>query len=355
MKCVCTEFNVQDDPSHSVCINGNRFIPVKLIDIAGLVPGAHTGRGLGNKFLDDARQADALIHVVDASGSTDSEGRTIAYNVHDPLSDIKFVEEEFDLWIASIVSKDWGRIASEIQNQRQSLEHILTKKLSWLGIEEKFIINALNELTLYSKKAPLWSEEDILNFCKAIRRTTKPIVIAANKIDLPSAEKNIQNIKLIEENMVPCSAEAEVLLTRAVKKGILKYLPGDSTFQTEPGISLSDQQSKALEAVNTIILRYKSTGVQNVINQICFKLLKCIVVYPVEDALKLMDKKGNILPDAHIIYEGSTAKDLARIIHADLAKVSCTLFDARSKQKLSADYKLKNNDVIKIVSATTRR
>lgn len=355
VKCVCTEFDVQDNPSHSVCINGNRFIPVKLIDIAGLVPGAHTGRGLGNKFLDDARQADALIHVVDASGSTDGEGRIIAYNDHNPLSDIKFVEEEFDLWIASIVGKEWSRIASEIQNQRQSIERLLAKKLSWLGIDEKYITDALNELTLYSKKAPSWSEEDILNFCKVIRRTTKPILIAANKIDLPSAGKNIQNIKLFEENLVPCSAEAEVLLTRAVKKGILKYLPGDSTFQIQPGVSLSDQQSKALEAVNTIILRYKSTGVQNAINQICFKLLKCIVVYPVEDTLKLMDKNGNILPDAHIVSEGSTAKDLARIIHADLSKGFLYAIDARSKQKLSADYKLKNNDVIKIVSATTRR
>ena len=184
---------------------------------------------------------------------------------------------------------------------------------------------------------------------------TKPILIAANKIDLSSAEKNIQNMRQFDENLVPCSAEAEVLLTKAVKKGILKYLPGDSTFQIEPGVSLSDQQNKALGAVNTIILRYGSTGIQKVINQICLKLLKCIVVYPVEDALKLTDKKGNILPDAHIISEGSTAKDLARIIHADLSKGFLYAIDARSKQKLGADYKLKNNDVIKIVSATTRR
>ena len=42
--------------------------------MAGLVPGAHEGKGLGNKFLDDLRHADALIHVVDVSGTTDAEG-----------------------------------------------------------------------------------------------------------------------------------------------------------------------------------------------------------------------------------------------------------------------------------------
>ena len=78
IECICKEFEVQDNPVHSVCIDGIRFIPVKVIDIAGLVPGAHLGKGIGNKFLDDSRQADALIHVVDASGSTDSEGRPVA-------------------------------------------------------------------------------------------------------------------------------------------------------------------------------------------------------------------------------------------------------------------------------------
>ncbi|MEM4201360.1 MAG: GTPase, partial [Nitrososphaerales archaeon] len=67
--CVCKRLNVKDNPVNSVCVNGVRLIPVKLVDVAGLVPGASQGRGLGNKFLDDLRQADALIHVVDASGS----------------------------------------------------------------------------------------------------------------------------------------------------------------------------------------------------------------------------------------------------------------------------------------------
>src|SRR5919205_2763777 len=167
VKCVCRDFGVQDNPIHSMCIDGNRFIPVKLIDIAGLVRGAHAGRGLGNKFLDDARQADALIHVVDASGSTDSEGKPVTVGMGDPLSDITFIEEEFDLWLASIISKDWTKVAREEDEQEYKVERLLTRRLSGLAIGEADIVDALNKTELRTKKPVLWTEKDIFNFSKA--------------------------------------------------------------------------------------------------------------------------------------------------------------------------------------------
>lgn len=353
VKCVCREFEVQDNPVHSICVDGSRFIPVKLLDIAGLVPGAHMGRGLGNKFLDDARQADALIHVVDASGSTDSEGKPIPVGTGDPLFDVKFVEEEFDFWLASVVSRDWKKVARETEAQAQKLEQMLAKRLSGLAIEEIHIVKALDEMGLRNKKATLWNEEDILNFCKKVRLRSKPIVIAANKADLP-AEDNITKIRNLGRDVIPCVAEAETLLRRAAKKGLLHYLPGDNSFDIKPGVLLNEQQKKALDIVHSSITKYGSTGVQEIIDLACFRLLKMIVVYPVEDELKLIDKKGNVLPDARLLPEGSTAKDLASTIHADLGKGFLYAIDVRSKHRLGAEYKLKNNDVIKIVSATSR-
>src|SRR5271157_5635220 len=88
-KCVCKEMGVTDKPRNSICVDGTRLIPVKLVDVAGLVEGASEGRGLGNQFLDEVRQADALIQVVDASGSTDSEGRKVPPGSNDPLKDIE--------------------------------------------------------------------------------------------------------------------------------------------------------------------------------------------------------------------------------------------------------------------------
>ncbi|HET6799920.1 MAG TPA: redox-regulated ATPase YchF [Nitrososphaeraceae archaeon] len=353
-KCVCTEFGVQDNPIHSICIEGNRFIPLNLIDIAGLVPGAHLGKGLGNKFLDDARQADALIHIVDASGSTDSEGKPISPGTGDPISDIRFVEEEFDLWLASVVSRDWNKVSREAESQGQKLEQMLAKRLSGVAIGSRQIADALDETGLRYKKTISWTQEDIFNFCKTIRLKSKPIVLAANKADLPTVDKNINAMKKTGRDVIVCASEAENLLRRAAKKGIIHYLPGDNSFNTKQEAKLNDQQKKALSIISNILSKYGSTGIQEVINYACFKLLNLIVVYPVEDELKLTDKKGNILPDARLLPQGSTARDLARTIHADLAKGFLYAIDIRSKQRLSSEYKLKNNDVIKIVSATSR-
>jgi ribosome-binding ATPase len=353
VKCVCKEFGVQDNPVHSMCVDGNRFIPIKLIDVAGLVPGAHNGRGLGNKFLDDARQADVLIHVVDASASTDSEGKSVPLGIGDPLYDVKFVEDEFDLWLASIISRDWNKLAREAESQAQKLENMLSKRLTGLAIEETHIVKALEETGLRSKKATLWKDEDVFNFCKKLRTSAKPIVIAANKADLPTAENVITKLRSLGLDVIPCIAEAEILLRRATKNGFLHYLPGDNSFTIKSGVILNEPQKKALDAIYSLIARYGSTGVQEVINRACFKLLKLIVVYPVQDEIKLMDKKGNILPDAYLLTEGSTAKDLAMTIHADIGRGFLYAIDARSKQRVGAEYKLKNNDVVKIISAAS--
>lgn len=354
VKCVCREFGVQDNPVHSMCVDGNRFVPIKIVDVAGLVPGAHAGKGLGNKFLDDARQADALVHIVDASGSTDSNGRPVPHGSGDPMHDITFVEEEFDLWMASIVGRDWAKTAREAESQGQKLEQMLAKRLSGLSIQEQVISAAIHASGLGLKKPVSWTEQDILSFCKILRIRAKPFVIAANKADLPSSDSNIEKMKAAGLHVVPCASEAEALLRKAAKKGILHYLPGDGSFEIRPNVSLSPQQQKALDIVHALIAKYGSTGVQEAINVACFKLLRLVAVYPVEDEFKLSDKKGNVLPDVRLLPPGSKAKDLAGTVHADLAKGFLYAVDARTKQRIGGDHELKDGDVIKIVSAAGR-
>lgn len=116
---------------------------------------------------------------------------------------------------------------------------------------------------------------------------------------------------------------------------------------------MNEQQNQALEKASAFLSKYGSTGVQETINRTIFNLLRFIVVYPVEDELKLTDRKGNVLPDAHLLPVNSTPRDLAEKIHAELGKGFLYAIDARSKMRLGADYKLQNNDVIKIVSATS--
>lgn len=353
-KCVCTEFGIQDNPIHSLCIDGNRFVPIKLIDIAGLVPGAHLGKGLGNKFLDDARQADAIIHVVDASGSTDSEGKVVEKAYGDPLFDIKFIEEEFDQWMLSIINRDWNKITRDMANQKLKIDQILTKRLSGLSVTIDNITNALSKVGLTNKNPDNWTQEELLELVKLIRKNSKPLLILANKADISSSKDNIKKIKQMNTIVIPCASEAEVVLRKGAKKGLLYYLPGDKNFEIKDKDRLNEQQKKALLIIQSILDEYGSTGVQEAINTVCFKLLNLIIVFPVEDEIKLSDKKGNILPNAILLQKGSTAKDLAANIHQDLAKGFMFAIDVRNKQRIGADYELKHNDIIKIVSASSR-
>jgi len=353
VKCVCKELKVQDNPKNSFCIEGNRFIPVKIMDVPGLVPGASLGRGLGNKFLDDLRQADALIHVVDISGKTDSEGKPCEN--HDPLKDIEFVEEEFDLWLVSIIKKDWQRISRRIETGGDRLESILAEKLSGLSIKEVDIVEALNLSNLRNKLPTKWDDKDIFIFSRNLRKISKPILIAANKIDLPTAKVNIENLKSKNIDFVPCSAEAELLLRKAVKRGLIKYLPGDENFEIIEESKLTQAQRASLNLVKEKVLKvWGSTGVQEAINLAFFKLLGAVIVYPVEDENKLSDKEGNVLPDAYIMKKNSTVKDLAMAIHSELAKGFLYAIDVKKGIRLPSNYILKNSDVIKIVSTTRR-
>ncbi len=349
-RCVCREFSVKDNPKRSICIDGNRFIPIKMIDVAGLVPDAHKGRGLGNKFLDDARQADALIHVVDASGSTDAEGRACEVGSNDPLKDIEFVELEFDLWLASIVSRDWAKNAKEAEHRGIKFEHLLTKRLSGLAIDEPIIVGVLQDVGKGKGKYSQWDEKDILEFAKALRLRVKPIVIAANKADVSTARENIRRIQATGRLVVPCIAEAELLLKRASSKGLIEYIPGDDTFKVKDN-ALREEQRRALEKVRVLVQEYNGTGVQRAIDVTCFNALDLITVYPVEDEYRLSDKDGNVLPDAFLLKQGSTVRDLAMHVHTELAEHLLYAIDARSKQRLGAAHRLKDRDIIKIVSA----
>ena len=353
INCVCTEFGVKDNPVHSICIDGIRFIPVQIIDVAGLVPGAHEGKGLGNKFLDDARQADVLIHVIDISGSTDSEGRPLTPGSGDPIGDIQFVEEEFDLWLVSIIKRDMDN--RELDSSGQSIVQVLKKRLSGLGVTEAALEKVVSKLNLQNKKFKSWTEQEIFDLCQNIRRDVKPVIIAANKADISTSQINLPRLTEKYANVVPCASELEMLLRKAVKNGFIHYLPGDSSFEIKENTQLSDKQKQALEIVSTFIKEHGSTGVQEVINLACFNLLEKIVVYPVEDDSKLSDKKGNILPEAYLLNKESTAKDLAHAVHEELGKGFLFAIDVRTKRRLGADHILKNNDVIKFVSATSRK
>ena len=335
LNCVCQEFGMKCQPKNGLCKNGKRFVPVKLVDVAGLVPGAHEGRGLGNKFLDELRQASVMIHVVDFSGLTDAEGKpTTGYN---PANDIEFVEKEIDLWFASVIQRALAKV-SKVQS-RSDLINILNEQLSGLEISRQHIEQALEKFSL----------SDVQKFATEIRKISKPILIAANKIDLKSSQENLEKIKVNYKSIVPTSAEAEITLKKAAEKDFIDYLPGEG-FSIKR--DLDEKQKRALEFIKTNLLdKYGSTGVQPALNKAVFELLDYIAVYPVADAHKLTDKHGNVLPDVFLVPNGTTVKEFAFKVHTTLGEKFIAGIDARTKRKLSADYPLRNRDVVEIVFA----
>lgn len=348
--CIDSEFKTQCMPRTGYCINHQRFVPVELMDVAGLVEGASEGKGLGNQFLDDLRQADCFIQIVDASGETDEGGKPIlgGYN---PIRDIKMLENELDLWYSGILKKVWKTFARTAELQKENFAIAVGKQFSGLKVTEDDVKKILLKLKYNTEKPTSWTEEQIKNFSHELRHLTKPMIVAANKADRKASKENIQKLKEAYPDLmiIPCSADNELALREASKAGMIDYIPGDSDFKIKEE-KVNQKQKQALELIKKNVLsEFGNTGVQNILNTAVFDLLKHIAVFPA-GAHKLADSKGNILPDCFLIPEGSTALDFAFKIHTDLGKKFIRAIDARTKQVVGKEHRLKHRDGIEIVT-----
>ena len=346
--CPCKELGVTCNPRNSLCIDGKRLLPIELIDVAGLVPGAHEGKGLGNKFLDDLMQAKVFINVIDASGSTDLEGNPVDAGSHDPLDDLEFLENEIVMWMYGILSKNWVRLIRKVGAEHLDISKVLYDQLSGTGIAIEDIIEAKRNIEPDYNK---WEEEDLIELTRNILHIAKPMMIVANKADLPTSADNIKRIKEKFPNVIPASAESEIALVKAAEAGLISYLPGDDHFEILQDDKLNENQLKALEYIQTNILDvYGSTGIQDALNYGIFELLDNVVVYPVQDEHKYTDQKGNVLPDGILVPKGANPRELAYLVHSDIGDNFMHAVDARSHMRVASDYELKDGDIISIVT-----
>ncbi len=348
VECVDKDFGVQCNPRTGFCINSRRFAPVEVLDVAGLVPGAHEGKGLGNKFLDDLRQADVLIHIIDLSGSTNELGEGVATGSYDPANDIRFLEEELNFWIKGIIDANWIKLVKENTQQNKKPEDVMAAQFSGLGLKRPAIQRTLKQLGLEEKKLSDWSEADKFAFAKTMRELGKPIVIAANKCDLSSAAGNFERLKkqFPQYLIVPCSAEAEIAMKEAAKHKFIDYIPGDGSFKILKELSL--QQQKGMDVLALLLKNFGSSGVQKLLNAAVFEYLKYIAVFA-GGRNKLADKDGNVLPDIWLLPPSSTAIDFATAIHTEFAKKFIKAVDARTGMSHGAEHPLKHRDVVEFM------
>jgi ribosome-binding ATPase YchF (GTP1/OBG family) len=355
--CVHKEFAVKDNPANSKCEDGWRFVPVEVTDLPGLIKGAWMGKGLGNQFLSVAAQSDALLHVVDASGSVDRDGRITEPGTGDPLADFADVELELVLWYTKLFNSNITKISKLSKMPGYGLPEAVAEVLQGIGVVREHVIKALDESLLKEKNFDSWNEKDIQNFCWILREVSKPTLIIANKMDLPFAAENFQKLRDTHKGLivVPTSGEAELTLRRAESKGLIKYVPGEERFEIHRPQDLNDAQRSALAYIRRKVFgEYLRTGVQFALNIAVFKLLKMNAIYPVADAEKLTDKQGRTLPDVYLMPAGSTVEELARTIHTDLVKGLVYAVDVRTGLHLPTNYVLHDRDVLSIVSTAKR-
>lgn len=345
------EFNKHSNPREGYVQDDFRFVPVEIIDVAGLVPGAHEGKGLGNKFLDDLRQADALIHVIDLSGATNEKGEPIEINTYDPAEDVKFLEDELDHWFFNIIERNWVNIEKKFRMQDMKIEEALVSVLSGLKINENQISIAISELKLDKKNI----SEKIFELSRKLREISKPMIIAANKCDVLMSDSQWKTkvSKLREQfpnhKIVPVMAEYEWNLRKASKGGVLKYIAGEKDFEILKEGELNDVQKQGLDKIKTALSELEGTGVQECLNSAVFDLLKMKPIFP-GGASKLEDSKGNVLPDCFLMNEKATALDFAYRLHTDFGKNFIKAIDVKTKMMVGKDHILKFGDIVEIVS-----
>lgn len=345
------EFNKISNPRIGFVQGEFRFVAVDMIDVAGLVPGAHKGEGMGSQFLNDLNQADALIHVIDISGSVNEKGEPVETLSYDPAKDIAFLEDELDHWYLNIMKKGWDKFVRQIMQEKSQINKAIGKQLNGMGVTEELVKQTIPKIGLDPNKPNTWTEEELFKLARELRIKTKPMLIAANKIDVPGAKENYEQLKKDFPNLliVPCSSATELALREAVKHGFLDYIPGEKEFKIIDDSKLSEQQKQGLAFMKSFLEKHGTTGVQETLNKAVFDLLKYKPIFP-GGVGKLEDSNGNVLPDCFLMKEKATALDFAFRLHTDFGKNFIKAINVRTKMPMAKDHPLAFGDIIEIMS-----
>ena len=345
--CAAPAFDETCTPSVGFCEAGTRFVPTRLVDVAGLIPGAHEGKGLGNQFLTDLNEADVLVHVVDFSGETDIEGEPT--EGHDPREDIDFLETELDMWYLDILEKGIERYHSGYHGEEKDIAAELATQMDAFRTNEAEIEQVVRSLDI-GFDPDEWSDSDKETLAREIRLRTKPMVVAANKMDTAAARDNWAEITADDDydhlRFAPVSAHAEKALKRADEGGVVDYRAGDGDFEIVGDVS--DEQAAGLAQIREFVEAFDGTGVQRALETALFDELGVIPVFP-GSANGSKDEKG-VFRDCFLLPEGATTADFASHIHSDIGDGLLHGVDCRDGRQIGTDHELDGGDVVELVT-----
>jgi GTP-binding protein YchF len=193
-------------------INPDKITPAicTFVDIAGLVKGASQGEGLGNKFLANIREVNAICHVVRCFNKKDI---THSYEGIDPIRDVEVINYELILADWEIMEKRFSRIVLKAKTgDKQAM------------VEEKICRNIMQALKSgqFAKTVSMNDEE-----WKLVKNynllTMKPVLYVANvnEEDVSNPEQNIYYQKLkqfvlgkTKDQIIPISANIEYEISK---------------------------------------------------------------------------------------------------------------------------------------------
>ena len=349
--CPHVELGKPCTPGNAACRNGVRWVPVSLVDVAGLVPGAHEGRGLGNQFLNDLSVADGFIQVIDATGASDAEGNPGPAGTSDPTEEVGWLGEELAYWVAGLLEREFDRQVRKAELEGVKIEEYLERRLTGLKITPASIQTALREAPVDRSHPSKWTPEDLLRLARVLLDAAKPRAVALNKCDRIAIDRASELSQELQPTpATPTSAEAELTLRRAAKVGLVAYSPGDSDFHIPDLQRLSPPQAHALEELRQLLRRWGTTGVQPLLESMVYERLHQVVVFPVEDETHWTDSKGRILPDAFLVPAGTPVRAVAYRVHSELGEYFIRAIDGRTHRALAADHPVDPGAVIRIVA-----
>ncbi|HTT35390.1 MAG TPA: YchF-related putative GTPase [Thermoplasmata archaeon] len=349
--CPHAERGVACTPGNAACVRGTRWVPVNLVDVPGLVPGAHEGKGLGHRFLDDLRAADGFLQIVDVTGTTGPDGAIGAPGSSDPAEEVRWLADELVAWIAEILSRDFLRHARAVELDGTKPEVFLSGRLTGLSIDTAAILRAVRGTGIDTTHPSRWTDEERSRLARALLDSAKPRLVVANKCDRVGPDVPERLAGAIDPiPVVATSAEAELTLRRAARAGLVDYAPGDPAFTVPDPARLSGPQTKALDGIRHLLAAWGSTGVQRALETMVFDRLGFMVVFPVEDETHWTDSRGRVLPDALLVPAALPAKALAYRVHSDLGDHFIRAVDGRTHRALAADQPLTPGAVVRIVA-----
>lgn len=293
LSCPCSGLSQMCDASDGHVGRERRRYRITVKDVAGLVPGAFCGKGRGNAFLNDLVDADALVHVVDASGETDREGNPTGGGGDENIlleEDLDWIEDEVHLWIFSNI---FARI-----RQLRKRPHKLPALFSGYRASRSLVAAAFASAGLPEPDSGCgfvrdWPTGDVSapelhRLVAHFVRLRFPILVALNKADAPRAPELIKTLQHRRPDLrcVPMCARGELLLQRLSSQGNLSYAPGDGQIgavREGEGANLTDADVTALEHLQrTVLPSLGSTGVQDVLTH-AVGLCGPVQVFPVLD------------------------------------------------------------------------